>query len=59
MQVGDLVKVETKFYGKKVGVILALKEDDSFGTIHHVLVATSARDIHAHPADVEVLSEAR
>ena len=59
MQVGDLVKVDSRFYGEKVGVILALKEDDSFGTIHHVLVATSARDIHAHPADVEVLSEAR
>ena len=58
MQVGDLVKVETKFYGKKVGVILALKEDDSFGTIHHVLVSTSIRDIHAHPSDVGVISEA-
>lgn len=58
MQVGDLVTVKTKFYGKKVGVILALKEDDSFGTIHHVLVTTSTRDIHAHPDDVEVLSEA-
>ena len=59
MKVGDLVKVETMYHGKKIGTILE-KVEDSYGTsweIHipnHWTVTTIAK-----PEDIEVICESR
>tara|TARA_R100001163_G_C4989330_1_gene142498 strand:- start:257 stop:433 length:177 start_codon:yes stop_codon:yes gene_type:complete len=58
VQVGDLVKVDTKHYGKKMGLIEKINED-VFGCDVAVLVITSQRRILANPWDVEVISASR
>jgi len=58
MQVGDLVKVNTKHYGTKTGMIMKIN-DDVFGCDVAVLVVTSQRRIMANPWDVEVISASR
>ena len=58
MQVGDLVKVDTKHYGKKTGLLVKIN-DDVFGCDVVVLVITSHRRIMANPWDVEVISAGR
>ena len=58
MQVGDLVKVDTKHYGKKTGLLVKIN-DDVFGGDVVVLVITSHRRIMANPWDVEVISASR
>ena len=58
MQVGDLVKVDTKHYGKKMGLLVKIN-DDVFGCDVVVLVMTSHRRIMANPWDVEVISASR
>jgi hypothetical protein len=58
MQVGDLVKVNTKHYGTKTGMIVKIN-DDVFGCDVSVLVVTSQRRIMANPWDVEVISARR
>jgi len=55
MQVGDLVKVDTKHYGTKMGLIEKIDED-VFGCDVTVLVMASQRRIAANPWDVEVIS---
>ena len=56
MKVGDLVKVDTKHYGKKTGLLVKIN-DDVFGCDVVVLVITSRRRIiMANPWDVEVIS---
>ena len=58
MKVGDLVKVDTKHYGKKTGLLVKIN-DDVFGCDVVVLVVTSQRRIMANPWDVEVISASR
>ena len=58
MQVGDLVKVDTKHYGKKTGLLVKIN-DDVFGCDVVVLVIASQRRIMANPWDVEVISASR
>ena len=58
MQVGDLVKVDTKHYGTKVGMVVKI-DDDVFGCDVAVLVVASQRRIMANPWDVEVISASR
>ncbi len=58
MQVGDLVKVDTKHYGKKMGLLVKIN-DDVFGCDVVVLVTDSKRRIMANPWDVEVLNASR
>ena len=55
MKVGDLVKVDTKHYGKKTGLLVKIN-DDVFGCDVVVLVVASQRRIMANPWDVEVIS---
>ena len=54
----DLVKVDTKHYGKKTGLLVKIN-DDVFGCDVVVLVVTSHRRIMANPWDVEVISASR
>lgn len=58
MKVGDLVKVDTKHYGKKLGLLVEIN-DDVFGCDVAVLVVASQRRIMANPWDVEVISASR
>jgi hypothetical protein len=58
MKIGDLVKVDTKHYGTKMGLIEKINED-VFGCDVAVLVMASQRRIMANPWDVEVISESR
>ncbi len=58
MKVGDLVKVDTKHYGKKTGLVVKIN-DDVFGCDVVVWVVTSHRRIMANPWDVEVISARR
>ena len=58
MQVGDLVKVDTKHYGTKMGLIEKI-HDDEFGCDVAVLVIGSQRRIMANPWDVEVINASR
>jgi len=57
MKIGDLVKVKTKYHGKKLGTVVE-KVEDSYGTsweVHipnHWTVTTIAS-----PADIEVVNE--
>ena len=58
MQVGDLVRVRSKFGGYKNGIVLEVKQDDyNFVTI--VQPSDGSRQIYAHPTDVEVISASK
>ena len=55
MKVGDLVRVETKFHGKKVGVIIE-KIEDCFGVCWEVHIPNHwTGTTVAHPQDIEVV----
>ena len=54
MQVGDLVKVKTKFYGTKLGVII---KDDMDGWF--IQPVDHPRMIIVNSKDVEVINESR
>ena len=58
MKVGDLVKVETKHYGVKIG-LLAEKVVDSFGEGWMVISPGLTRKVYSDAADIEVISESR
>ena len=58
MQVGDLVRVRSKFGGYKNGIILEAKEDD-FNFVVIVQPSDGTRQLYAHPTDVEVISASR
>jgi len=53
MKVGDLVRVRTKHYGSKLGVVIAIDEDGV-----HVKPQKHPRNIIAGAADVTVLVSA-
>ncbi len=50
MKVGDLVRVHTKQYGEKLGVIVKVSKDSV-----RITPQAHPRDIVAHPRDVKVL----
>ena len=50
MKVGDLVRVRTKKYGEKLGVIVKVGKDSV-----RITPQAHPRDIEAHPQDVKVL----
>jgi len=52
MKVGDLVKVETKYYGTKMGVIIKHGMDGYF-----IQPVDHARMIVARPEDLKVISK--
>jgi len=54
MKVGDLVKVKTRFYGTKIGVIIKHGMDGYF-----IQPADHPRMIIAGEEDCEVISESR
>ena len=56
MKVGDLVKVETKYYGDKTGFIIE-KVEASYGVRWLVAPTDHPRSIMANPQDVKVISE--
>lgn len=58
MKIGDLVKVETKYHGKKLGTIVE-KVEDSYGTSWEIHIPNhwTATTV-ALPQDVEVVSHA-
>lgn len=53
MKVGDLVRVSTKHYGSKLGVVIAIDEDGI-----HIKPQKHPRNIIAGRADVTVLVSA-
>ena len=57
MKVGDLVKVRTKHYGTKLGVLVqALRLRDAHWQVR---MLNHPRDVYAMPSDLEVISESR
>lgn len=58
MKVGDLVKVETKHYGAKIG-FLSEKVVDSYGEGWMVTPTNHPRQIYSDSQDIEVISESR
>lgn len=56
MQIGDLVNVETKFHGKKKGIVVE-KIVDSYGVSWEVHIPNhwTATTV-AHPLDIELVS---
>ena len=58
MQVGDLVKVRSKFGGYKNGIVLEVKQDD-FNFVAIVQPSDGSRQLYAHPTDVEVINASR
>ena len=58
MKVGDLVIVDTKHYGTKMGLIEKIHNDE-FGCDVAVLVIGSRRRIMANPWDVEIINASR
>ena len=57
MQVGDLVKVETKHYGYKTGFVIE-KVEDSYGVSWLIAPTDHPRNIMAEPQDLKVISKA-
>jgi len=53
MKVGDLVRVRTKHYGDKLGVVIEVNEDGI-----HIKPQAHPRNIVALPQDVKVLVSA-
>ena len=58
MQVGDLVKVNTKHYGTKIGMVAKINKD-VFGCDVLVKPLDHPRDILCNPWDMEVISASR
>ena len=56
MQVGDLVKVETKHYGEKTGFIIE-KVEDSYGVSWLVAPTDHPNNIMSLPQDMKVISK--
>ena len=57
MKVGDLVKVKTKHYGTKLGVLVKpLRLRDAHW---QVKMLNHSNDVYAMPVDLEVISESR
>tara|TARA_Y100000592_G_scaffold88864_1_gene145263 strand:+ start:1148 stop:1342 length:195 start_codon:yes stop_codon:yes gene_type:complete len=60
MKVGDLVKVKTRHYGTKLGVLVkSYHRPDWKGDEWRVKMLDHARDVHAAGCDIEVISEYR
>ena len=60
MKVGDLVKVKTKHYGTKLGVLAeSYNRFDWSGDEWRVKMLDHPRDVHAAECDLEVVSESR
>jgi len=60
MKVGDLVKVKTRHYGIKLGVLVeSYHRPDWRGGEWRVKMLDHARDVHAAGCDIEVISESR
>ena len=58
MKVGDLVKVETKYHGKKLGTIVE-KVEDSYGASWEIHIPNHwTPTTVALPQDIEVVSYA-
>ena len=58
MKVGDLVKVKTKHYGVKIG-LLSEKVVDSYGEGWMVIPTNHPNMIYSELCDIEVISESR
>jgi len=54
MKVGDLVRVNTKYYGIKIGLIVE-KDDDGW----HIQPLNHPRQILAFAGDIQVINENR
>ena len=60
MKVGDLVKVKTRHYGIKLGVLVeSYHRPDWKGDEWRVKMLDHARDVHAAGCDIEVVSANR
>ena len=57
MKVGDLVKVKTKQYGEKFGLIVGIDEGSKRYPVWRIRPFDHPRDIHADPKSVTVISE--
>lgn len=59
MKVGNLVRVE-RTHGREpvIGLIIEIKEDD-YNRVAVVQSINSDYRMHAHPLDIEVISESR
>tara|TARA_Y100000817_G_scaffold259179_1_gene213074 strand:+ start:63 stop:242 length:180 start_codon:yes stop_codon:yes gene_type:complete len=57
MEVGDLVKVETKHYGEKTGFVIE-KVEDSYGVSWVIAPTDHPRNILAESQDLKVISKA-
>ena len=58
MQVGDLVKVRSKFGGYKHGIVLEVKQDD-YNLVTIVQPSDGSRQLYAHPTDLELINASR
>ncbi len=58
MQIGDLVRVETKHHGTKIALVIEIVEDD-FGCDVLVQPLNHPRNILCNPWDVEIINASR
>ena len=57
MKVGDLVKVETKHYGEKIGFVIE-KVEDGYGVSWLIAPTDHPRNIMAESHDLKLISKA-
>ena len=57
MKVGNLVKVKTKHYGEKFGLIVGVDEGSKRYPVWRIRPFDHPRDIHGFLDDIEVVSE--
>ena len=57
MKVGNLVKVKTKHYGEKFGLIVDIDEGSKCNPVWRIRPFDHPRDVFAEPRDVTVISE--
>ncbi len=58
MKVGDLVKVQTKWYGEQMGFLVE-EVEESYGTSWLICPTNHPRNVRAEAQDIEVISESR
>jgi len=59
MEVGDLVRVETKHYGSKLGMVIGSYYEIHDGLEWIVKPLDQSRNMICSPCDLEVISESR
>ena len=57
MKLGNLVKVKTKHYGEKFGLIVGIDDGSKRYPVWRIRPFDHPRDIHADPKNVTVISE--